>query len=950
MGPAIASLGLVLYAAMPQLSPMPQEVERAEKDTFTIAPRTLIVVRDAVSDRELAELEPLRAFIGIDLRMVRASSAGVTNDAIYIGTHGEHAALDKRKFRHVDIRGDELPPGAYRISIDRKQAVVAGQDRAGTFYGIQTLLQWIADTPLAWPGVEISDWPDAARRGVVAKGLLATEQIRALAARKCNVILFDSPDFAHLTGITADAWSRVFDDARRHYIDPIPTLRILDEAGALLANAPDAVEGRTQTDAITLNGDDWSALTQRNVVATSAAPVEVAISRVAAQLRRDYLLQEQPLSYPYAPTSPRWLIRRVPGGRIPDGATVRVTYAYAPPGSDAVCPHAPAAKDAVAGALTNIIERLQPDVLYLGGEHVARLHADARCRGAAMDRADAYRDALDLVVTQGREIDRQLRYLLDDAAISPRRAAARYGLPDLTADLPTGVYRIGEEPEFAHAVRAAGTMDAALTALQNATLPMPQGAFIERTDPDAVAVRVWLDGLWSRAGVGAWPQFLNGFFSASLWKPTIDEEREAIVAYLNRLTLRGIDPRRGVDALSERWREQSITSDSAEATVARVARMLELLVVYLEYEQRYTRERDTDVLGRLAGLVEALAEVDPRLTPERTARITDTIRQQRLFVPASILLDATLHYFRPLTAGVSRLYPLPLDAEYTDGPDEKRAVVDLRVPVAPVARVDYETLGADRLVLESRAPDGWKAAAAWTEADRFQLRGPIVLDEPVSASAIRLTAGGDERTVLREVRAYAAKPAPNAIARQARRTPLLSEAVDTGPWLEADLYGGFLNRDTPAFAAAQTAFRTAVTRDALWFAVTCVEPRMHAMAETALQPDEDPARSEAIEIWLQPDGELPTRLAVTAQGVQYDERAGDVGWDAAWFAQCNAQSDRWTAVVRIPLDLFERAPRRGDQWKFNLIRHRRNIDAVDSAWAWDYDNPAEIQWGALRFD
>lgn len=53
----------------------------------------------------------------------------------------------------------------YYLKIDKEGIVVAGADRRGVFYGVQTLVQLIALPKL--PLVEVTDYPDVPYRGVV---------------------------------------------------------------------------------------------------------------------------------------------------------------------------------------------------------------------------------------------------------------------------------------------------------------------------------------------------------------------------------------------------------------------------------------------------------------------------------------------------------------------------------------------------------------------------------------------------------------------------------------------------------------------------------------------------------------------------------------------------------------------------------------------------------------
>ncbi len=76
---------------------------------------------------------------------------------------------------HITLAVDDAllgRPESYRLVIDRTGITVIGADDAGLFYGVQTLSQIIRLHPpendvFALPGLQITDWPDFAFRGVM---------------------------------------------------------------------------------------------------------------------------------------------------------------------------------------------------------------------------------------------------------------------------------------------------------------------------------------------------------------------------------------------------------------------------------------------------------------------------------------------------------------------------------------------------------------------------------------------------------------------------------------------------------------------------------------------------------------------------------------------------------------------------------------------------------------
>lgn len=85
-------------------------------------------------------------------------SAEKAGFGIYVGAKGDKSV---RKFSRVIPQKSE----GYYLKIDDEKIVIAGADRRGIYYGVQTLLQLAENGKL--PVVEITDYPDVPYRGVV---------------------------------------------------------------------------------------------------------------------------------------------------------------------------------------------------------------------------------------------------------------------------------------------------------------------------------------------------------------------------------------------------------------------------------------------------------------------------------------------------------------------------------------------------------------------------------------------------------------------------------------------------------------------------------------------------------------------------------------------------------------------------------------------------------------
>ena len=129
------------------LQPTPQKYVGSEDSVFIPARYSLQVgatLRGSAAEQLLAGLFP---------------DAAVTADfSVCIGMKGD------KSVRKYAARIPKQAEGYY-LKIDKEGIVVAGADRRGVFYGVQTLVQLSALPKL--PLVEVTDYPDVPYRGVV---------------------------------------------------------------------------------------------------------------------------------------------------------------------------------------------------------------------------------------------------------------------------------------------------------------------------------------------------------------------------------------------------------------------------------------------------------------------------------------------------------------------------------------------------------------------------------------------------------------------------------------------------------------------------------------------------------------------------------------------------------------------------------------------------------------
>lgn len=126
------------------VSPLPQELVWGN-ETFN-KPKTIVLKGADYADADAVALLRNHFVEGVN---------GIT---LVVGERGDEA---------VKAYEDKIPQKVegYYVSLGKEQIVIAGNDEAGTYYGVQTLLQMTSQSKVTT--AEVVDWPDVLERGVV---------------------------------------------------------------------------------------------------------------------------------------------------------------------------------------------------------------------------------------------------------------------------------------------------------------------------------------------------------------------------------------------------------------------------------------------------------------------------------------------------------------------------------------------------------------------------------------------------------------------------------------------------------------------------------------------------------------------------------------------------------------------------------------------------------------
>ncbi len=937
----MGSVALLMACALLAQAPASQQSDVRAGRYFFVEPDTPVVIADDAGESIRDMAAAIAEAVGQPMPVMHDTEAPRRGNVILVGEAGRHRALDAALSARQTRRLLSLNDGAYLLQIARRRVLVAGKDAEGVFRGMTLLTQIARSHRLSWPQLDIFDWPDFALRGIVARGPLTTGELQTLAEWRCNLVIFDSDDFHDMSDARAAGWRRVFEDARRMHIEPVPMFRVFSGAQRLLAAEPFAAEGRAVTDLITFRGEEWAALSQPNVLATETHPIRVEIARgFPATPGRDYEIAPGRTDAPYDAMNPPWRIRRIAGGDILDGATARVTYSYAPPDSSALCPYALEAEQVLRTRLAALVEQLKPNYVHIGGDTIARINQDLRCTDRMRDITEVFADAVAVCNLVLKEIHPNLRVMLWADAITPWQDAPLYGLertlPALPGDAVIGVQfrpAPGGNPHrgFEETIAWAKTTGRPCIAVAEGSPALAYAVarhagqtaspFHGIAVATAVNTDVFQAGMhkaWSLSSpILTWPECLNEYFHATAWAPSEPEQISIIADHINQRALEGYDP-----ATQRR--------DFAGA---------------LDAFRRVLSKRDEDLLSaeQLHSLGVASLTLNPLDIP--SAKDDSPAARFRALVPP----------YRPVAVPPDhRVFPVPADPIWDGTAGRRELLFDLLGHVGPVCRLDA-AVAASKLILDCSDDDRvYTPLGVWTPNAPARHCDPVLLPQkPRAARYYRVIADGTPPAAkaATDARVFALKGPAVAMCPYTPEAPVPGPPLAAPVWQRAPQATGFLSEDRRAFAVVPTEVYLCRSRTHLYVGVAAADSDAAMMAAGFVGRDAPLWMEESFEMLVVPGADaLPVRLLVNPLGAQFDSLGGDAGWQGVWEVHATRYDTGWAALLSIPFETLGKRPERGETWRVNFQRHHRSVHTESSVWAFDYDDPHRVQFGALRFE
>ena len=177
-----------------------------------------------------------------------------------------------------------------------------------------------------------------------------------------------------------------------------------------------------------------------NVLVTDASPVVVQDETGSATYEegKDYRLTVPKIEYPYESGDPLE-IEALPGGRIKDGATVLLSYNYAPAGSITCCPSDPVYQEFMRKAVHNTIRYLKPKYLHIGHDEPRVMNRDKRCTDRGMTSGEIFVEDVKKMREYARKADPDVRIMMWDDAVNPYQNAPSLGIKNAAELIPKDV-------------------------------------------------------------------------------------------------------------------------------------------------------------------------------------------------------------------------------------------------------------------------------------------------------------------------------------------------------------------------------------------------------------------------------------------------------------------------------------------------------------------------------
>jgi len=170
--------------------------------------------------------------------------------------------------------------------------------------------------------------------------------------------------------------------------------------------------------------------------------------------------------------------------------------------------------------------------------------------------------------------------------------------------------------------------------------------------------------------------------------------------------------------------------------------------------------------------------------------------------------------------------------------------------------------------------------------------------------------------------------------------PKIDGDLSDAAWQQAAVVRGFVvaGKPNPEVASPLTTMRVGYTKQALYVAFECDEPRLDRLV--AAKPERDYAMGKADSVSLyfvfgpQWRDEHYIEIACDCTGVQHDSYERDHSWNGAWKCATGRTQSAWTVEFEIPFADVRYTLKGGDAWWLVVERNRLAGGRDDEGQSW----------------
>lgn len=193
---------------------------------------------------------------------------------------------------------------------------------------------------------------------------------------------------------------------------------------------------------------------------------------------------------------------------------------------------------------------------------------------------------------------------------------------------------------------------------------------------------------------------------------------------------------------------------------------------------------------------------------------------------------------------------------------------------------------------------------------------------------------------------------PSAAMIRAHSSPQIDGEISPGEWEGATVLTGF--RQFEPVSNADPSFETVVyllyDDDAVYVAARMRDSAPDSIARQLGERDNDDLNADYFGVAFdtynnQQDAYI---FAVSASGIQVDERMLDGTYDAVWYSEIGINSSGWVAEFRIPYSALRFPARPLQDWGFQAVRKiRRYREQIQWALEEKGTGNSQVHWGKL---